>query len=70
MSGKLPIDRVRATEQAAHPYEEKKQAFNELQAEQRTNQPPAEIIDEMREITAEAKERNTWLEQGEEETRG
>jgi hypothetical protein len=52
MPGKLPIDRVRATEQAAHPYQGEKRAFNERQAEQRANQPPVEVADEMREIIA------------------
>lgn len=70
MPGKLPIDRVRATEQATHPYQERKRAFNELQAEQRANQPTAEVTGELREITAEANERNTRPEQEEEGTGG
>lgn len=57
MSGKLPIDRVRAAEQAAHPYEDDKQMANELAAEKRSNQPPPELLEKAREATMTARER-------------
>ena len=45
MPGKLPIDRVRAAEDAPRIYEDHKQRFTEKQAKLRAGDAPSEAVD-------------------------